>query len=108
VAIRATRLERDTASLLRDALQALVAGESEAASAATIDEIVSAATAALDGETGTPLWSLADRIARLRAADPEQVSLLAELLDVLVARTEKRRAAGSSGTRSGGYRLPPA
>jgi GAF domain-containing protein len=106
VAIRATRLERDTASLLRDALHAL--GEDDAASAGSIEEIVSAATAALDGESSTPLWSLADRVARLRLADPEQVTLLADLLDVLLVRTEKRRAAGSGGTRSGGYRLPPA
>ena len=101
VAIRATRLERDTATLLREALRAFGDGGDE-----TIDEIVAAAAAGLEGDTGTPLWSLADRVARLRTADPEQVGLLVDLLDVLLARTEKRRGAGPGPTRAGGYRLP--
>lgn len=102
VAIRATRLERDTATLLREALRAF-----GGAGDATIDEIVTAATAGLEGDTGTPLWSLADRVARLRAADSEQVGLLVDLLDVLIARTERHRGTPPAG-RPGGYRLPPA
>lgn len=120
VAIRATRLEHDTATLLREALRTLEPGRSGDPSQA-IDEIVAAATSALDGESGTPLWALADRVARLRAADPEQVGLLVELLDVLLARMDRRRPGGPGyGTtgpaapdpgpsrpgRSGGYRLP--
>ncbi|HSK53464.1 MAG TPA: GAF domain-containing protein [Clostridia bacterium] len=98
VAIRATRLERDTATLLRDALLALATldGEPDPDSSA-VEEIVGAATARLAGGAddgpGSP-WSLADRIARLRAADPAQTGLLEELLDVLIRRTAGRRAAG--------------
>ncbi len=104
VAIRATRLERDTATLLREALRAF--GDEGGERDATIDEIVAAATSGLEGDTGTPLWSLADRIARIRGADPDQVGLLVDVLDVLIARTAKRRPGGPAAGRSGGYRLP--
>jgi GAF domain-containing protein len=112
VAIRATRLEHDTATLLREALRAFRAAATVEtaetnASDDVIDEIVSAATAGLEGDTGGALWRLADRIARLRTADPEQVDLLVDLLDVLLTRAERRRGTGSTGGRSGGYRLPP-
>ena len=90
VAIRATRLERDTATLLRDGLRALVEDGAAASDAAAIDELVAAATARLAGEDD-PVWALADRVARLRAADPGQVTLLADLLDVLVRRAERPR-----------------
>ena len=106
VAIRATRLEHDTATLLREALRSLEPAAFDASQVA-IDEIVAAAVAELDGETGTPLWSLADRVARLRAADPDQVGLLVELLDVLLARMDRRRPGGTGPGRSGGFRLPP-
>jgi GAF domain-containing protein len=89
VAIRATRLERDTATLLRDGLRAL-AEEGAAADEAAIDELAAAATAHLAADDD-PVWMLADRVARLRAADPSQVTLLAELLDVLIRRAERSR-----------------
>ena len=90
VAIRATRLERDTATLLRDGLRALGAGGAVASDEGAIDELVAAATARLAGDDD-PVWALADRVARLRAADPGQVTLLAELLDVLIRRAERPR-----------------
>jgi GAF domain-containing protein len=106
VAIRATRLDRDTATLLREALRALV-GEDRDVDPGVVDEIVTAATAGLDADTGSALWSLADRVARLRAADPDQVGLLVDLLDVLLARAERRQATGQGRGPAGGYRLPP-
>jgi len=90
VAIRATRLERDTATLLRDGLRALAEGSGSAPVGAAIDELVAAATARLAGDDD-PVWALADRVARLRAADPGQVTLLADLLDVLIRRAERPR-----------------
>jgi GAF domain-containing protein len=89
VAIRATRLERDTATLLRDGLRAL-AEDGVAADEAAIDELAAAATAHLAADDD-PVWTLADRVARLRTADPGQVTLLAELLDVLIRRAERSR-----------------
>ena len=90
VAIRATRLERDTATLLRDALRALGEVGPDASDGAAIDELVAAATSRLAGDDD-PVWALADRVARLRAADPGQVTLLADLLDVLIRRAERSR-----------------
>lgn len=90
VAIRATRLERDTATLLRDGLRALAEAGTDAADDTAIDELVAAATARLAGDDD-PVWLLADRVARLRAADPGQVTLLADLLDVLIRRAERPR-----------------
>jgi GAF domain-containing protein len=90
VAIRATRLERDTASLLRDGLRALGEVGADASDEAAIDGLVAAATARLAGDDD-PVWALADRVARLRVADPGQVTLLADLLDVLIRRAERPR-----------------
>jgi GAF domain-containing protein len=90
VAIRATRLERDTATLLRDGLRALAGDRATAGDEAAIDELAATATAHLAVDDD-PVWALADRVARLRAADPGQVTLLADLLDVLIRRAERSR-----------------
>jgi GAF domain-containing protein len=99
VAIRATRLERDTAALLHDVLRTLATDPDPG----PIDEIVAAATGRLARDADAPVWALADRIAQLRAADPDEVGLLVELLDVLIRRSERRRhgtgPAGRPGTR---------
>lgn len=95
VAIRASRVERDTTALMAAALRALAAGAAEAAGAdgalgaddeAAIDRLVERATADLGGDDDSGLWRLADRVARLRDADAASVDLLADLLDVLAAR----------------------
>jgi GAF domain-containing protein len=90
VAIRATRLERDTATLLRDGLRTLAEDGAEAPDEAAIEELAAVAAARLAGDDD-PVWALADRVARLRAADPGQVALLADLLDVLIRRAERPR-----------------
>jgi GAF domain-containing protein len=90
VAIRATRLERDTTTLLRDGLRALAEAGGGPLDEAAIEELTSAATARLETEDD-PVWTLAERVARLRAADPGQVMLLADLLDVLIRRAERQR-----------------
>ena len=58
-----------------------------------------------DDDSG--LWRLADRVARLRDADPGSVDLLADLLEVLVRRAERdarsrRRGRGGSASRAAG------
>ena len=89
VAINATRIERDTRSLLVTVLVELAGGalDRETAAAAA-DELAGSATEDLDRGDDTRLWALAERVARLRRAAPEQLDLLTELLDVLVRRTE--------------------
>jgi GAF domain-containing protein len=84
IAIRSSRVERDTAALLRKAI-ADVAGDATAG----VDEVVAAAVAGLDSDDDTALWGLADEIARLRTADPSSLDLVRELLAVLARRAER-------------------
>jgi GAF domain-containing protein len=100
VAIRATRLERDAAGLLRTALRIVadpVAGPAEATlTDAEIDALVSAAVADLDGsnsdgdgaEGRASIWHLADAVARARNAAPDQIGLVSEILEALARRAE--------------------
>ena len=96
VAIRASRLERDLAGLLRTTLAELAgpdpAGRTDAAQAATIEQIVERATSDLDGDDEGRLWAIVDRVARLRTADPGELELLAEILEVVARRAERRTA----------------
>jgi GAF domain-containing protein len=129
VAIRASRVERETAALLAATLRRLAATddagsgheaeaagsghEAEAADsdaeaeAALLDDLVARATADLDRDDESGLWRLADRVARLRDADPASVDLLADLLDVLVARgaRERSRRRGRGGATGGAARF---
>jgi GAF domain-containing protein len=99
VAIRATRIERDTTQLLRSVVVALAGGEAVAGTGDPIDvdAIVRAATSDLDADGDGALWALADEIARLRKADPDQLDLVRELLAVLVRRAEGDRDHDRSG-----------
>jgi GAF domain-containing protein len=87
---RATRLEQDAGELLRRALTAVAdaAGEPDPA---TVESLVAEVTAELGG--GDALWRLADRIGRLRDADPDDVDLAVAWLDALQARTQRRSRA---------------
>lgn len=91
VAIRASRVERDTAALLAAALRAIAGPEPPERG---IDELVTAATAELDRADDGRLWSLADQVARIRRADPGQVALVADLLAVLASHAERARTRG--------------
>jgi signal transduction protein with GAF and PtsI domain len=84
VAISASRVERDVASLLATVVAALVGPEP-----AGVDEIVAAATAGLEGEEGSRLWALVEQVARVRRADPAQLDLVADLLSVLADHAER-------------------
>lgn len=96
VAIRSSRVERDTAALLRSVLGAVApaGGGDEGPDADALDALIGAATATLDetsAEAADPVWTLADRIARLRAADPAELDLVGDILAVLVTRAETGR-----------------
>jgi GAF domain-containing protein len=104
IAIRSTRLERDTTALFRTVVNQIAgpAGPVGTADDATSDRpldleaLVSAATLDLAAERDDPLWAIADDIARLRDADPAELDLVRELLAVLVSRAERRRALRAS------------
>jgi GAF domain-containing protein len=84
VAIRATRIERDTASLLRTVLLAAADSTTDR----DLDAVVSSAVLELTA-TDDDVWALADDIARLRAADPREMELVRELLAVLIRRARR-------------------
>jgi GAF domain-containing protein len=89
VAIRATRLERDAASLLAGAIRAIdTDGRLSAADGAAL---AGAATAALDDEGGQT-WALADAIARIRDSDPDQLGLVLDIVDALARRSGRPAA----------------
>jgi len=99
VAIRSSRIERDTATLLRAVLGATDAsgavarpGNGAGGAVDDLDSIIAAEVRSLDGDGNEPLWALADQIALLRAADPGQLELVRDLLAVLVRRSDRRRA----------------
>lgn len=87
-AVRAGELERDGVALLRSVLAGVGAGRLDAA---TIDELVASASARLDGAGDGVRWRLADRIARLREADPDSLELAIDWLDVLIRHGRGRR-----------------
>jgi GAF domain-containing protein len=86
-AIGATRVERDIGSLLESSLRALAGAD--VPDQATLDEIVAAATADLGRDDSSRLWPLADVIARLRTADPDQLELVTDILDALHRRATR-------------------
>jgi GAF domain-containing protein len=89
VAIRAARVERDTASLLRSALGSLARGDDDGDGVdADLESTISDLARQLDDESGR-LWTLADAVARARRASPEQVSLVIEILDALARRSAR-------------------
>lgn len=94
VAIRSSRIERDTATLLR----AVLVG-TDGAPDAVLDSIIAAEIRTLDADGDDPLWALADQIALLRAADPSQLELVRDLLAVLVRRADRGRSPRSHGGR---------
>lgn len=111
VAISATRVERDVSELLSAVLAGLIgsaatdggAGSGAGADAATpvIDELVAAATAELDRDDPSHLWALVEQVARVRAATPDQLGLVTDLLAVLGDHADRDRSARSSRFRRG-------
>lgn len=94
IAIRATRLERDAASILRSALTALAGPEDAGTARAGMDALVATLLRDVDadgsgepGQLGT--WQLADAVARARAASPEQLALVVDILDALARRAAR-------------------
>jgi GAF domain-containing protein len=100
VAIRAARVERDTATLLRSALLVLAGAETgRTDDSGDVDAVVTDAIATLDGDGDDTLWALADEIARVRGADPSELDLAREMLAVVARRAEAtgRARAGRRG-----------
>ena len=106
IAITASRVERDVASLLTGVMAALVgdspgreppAAAVDTARARSVADIVAAATRGLDADDANPLWALVEQIARVRQADPAQLALVTDLLGVVAEHAD--RAARSRSRR---------
>ena len=109
VAISASRVERDLATLMRSALTALVssrvgatadgpasderAADERALDERALDELVRAATAGLAGDDDSRLWALVEQVARIRRIDPARLALVADLLAVVADHAERDRRA---------------
>ena len=104
IAISASRVERDTATLLVEVARRLVDADGRGTGA---DALVAAAGAELARGDRTGLWGLVDAVARLRRADPAQMALVADLVGVLAdhaERTGRARHRGRAGPPPGGPR----
>lgn len=86
IAISASRVERDVASLLRASLTTLAGA---GPSGASVDEIVAAATAELGRDDDSRLWALVEQVARIRGADPGALELVTDILGALARHAER-------------------
>ena len=101
VIVRAGTAARNTTSLLRDALVDLMRSADPASlDEAAIDSLVSRATSNLVTDDDDPTWRLADRIARLREIDPDDLELAIDWLDALLRRRGRRGRSGWSDGRA--------
>ncbi len=93
VAIRASRVERDLAGLLRATLADLAASAGAdldgPSTEAALDELVRAATDGLGREDDSRLWTLVEQVARIRRVGPDRLELVSDLLDALARQAER-------------------
>jgi len=89
---RASRTDREAQELLGTVLASIAHAEGVGLDRDAVDILVTDVIERLTADD--PVWQLADRIARLRAADPDDVELAVDWLDVLLARTERRSESG--------------
>ncbi len=83
-AVRDGRRRHDAAALLTAALTELLASDDDATpDPGAIEAVVSRVTSGL-ADDDDPTWLLADRIARLRDADPDAMRLAIDWLDALI------------------------
>ncbi len=85
-AIEASKVQRDTARLLRSALVAVGDGD---LTDDQVADLVTAATTGLDSDEETPFWGLVDMLTRLRDMGDREIQLVTEILAV-VARLNAR------------------
>lgn len=95
-ALRATRLGQDAVDLFAATLTAFATDDPEPRGSmldgAAVVALVAAVADGLDDDDR--LWRLADRIGRLRSADPEDIDLAVDWLDALLAHVDRRGRLG--------------
>jgi len=91
VAIEASKVQRDSARLLRAALREV--GENEL-SEEQLDALVAAAAEGLDPDDETPFWALVDAVTRLRGMSDRELSLVTDILEVVSRYSGRPRRRG--------------
>ena len=94
IVARTRRVDHDAVGLLRSALVGVAAdgAGADGLGPEAIETLLAAATETLADDD--PLWRLADRIGRLREADPDDVELAIAWLDALLAQRARRASSG--------------
>lgn len=88
VAIEASKVQRDTARLLRAVLGGVADDAPGGPDAAALDELITDATTALDMDEDDRLWELVDLLAGLRGLGQREMTLVIDILRV-VTRSER-------------------
>jgi GAF domain-containing protein len=96
VAIRASRVERESVVLLEAVLRATLGDE---AAPASIEALLADLTDDLSRDDPGALWALVEQVARVRRADPAQLLLVTDLIAVLADHAERSRS-GRRGRRA--------
>ncbi len=98
VAIRASRVERETAILMEAVIRIVLGPDGDDA---TVSDAVSAAIGDLGREDAGRLWDLVEQVGRVRRSDPAQLSLVTDIISVLADHAEREERTRSIGRRSG-------
>lgn len=99
VVARSRSMRRDAGTLLRDAMAALAGSDvaDDGLDATAIEVLVERAIAGLPVDDDDPTWRLADRLARLREVDPDDLELALEWIDALIRHRGRTPRGGSPG-----------
>ena len=87
-AITASRVQRDTARLLREVLGQI--GESSL-SDEQVETLVTEATRGLDDNPDTPFWQLVEHVAVLRGLGERDLILIVDILEVVARHAQRAR-----------------
>jgi GAF domain-containing protein len=85
IALAAARVQRDTASSLRDAL----ARVGPDLTPEQVEAVVSAVVTQLDDDEEAPFWRVVDQVARLRDLSDRELGIVADILEVLAAHAAR-------------------
>jgi GAF domain-containing protein len=79
VAIAASRVQRDTARLLRSVLSDIGPDLSDD----QVEALVASATAGLDADDESPFWRIVDQVARMMELSDRELALVADILEAV-------------------------
>lgn len=87
-AITATRVQRDTGRLIGEVLRQIA---DQALTDAQVEALVSEATRGIDDHPEAPFWRLVDHVALLRGLGERDLTLVADILEVVARHAQRAR-----------------